>query len=141
MVYVKRTALSSRLRVEKTIFFILLASVLIFCAEHYPELLFIVIPVFILLDYLLYYLPDKVEFDNEYLFIKRKKGEERIALKDIYLVKATGLSIGHKSIWKIKYLVYNGQGAARLYPRNLSSSFNDFIKLVKAANPGAEVKN
>jgi hypothetical protein len=138
---VKRTALSSKLGIEKAVFFILLALVLIFCTAHYPELLLIAIPIFILLDYLLYYFPDKVDFDNEHFYIKRKKGEERVALKDIYLVTRTGVSIGHKSIWKVKYINYNGEGVVRFFPRNISSSFDDFIKLVKEKNPGVEVKN
>jgi hypothetical protein len=138
---VKRTALSSKLGIEKAIFFILLAWVLIFCVKHYPQLLYIAAPVFIFLEYILYYLPNKVEFDNENIFIKRKKGEERVAIKDIYLVKITAIGIGHKSIWKIKYSNYNGEGVARFYPRNVSSSFGDFLKLVKAANPKAEFKS
>jgi len=136
---VKRTDLSSKLIIEKTIFFLLLATVLTFCAAHYPELLFIAVPVFIFLDYLVYYLPDKIEFDNEHLFIKRKTGEECIDLKHICLVKMTGLSIGRKNIWKIKYSNYNGDGIVRFYPGNVSS-FNDFIKLVRAANSNVEVR-
>jgi hypothetical protein len=137
---VKRKPLSSRLLTEKILFFLLLAWVLIFALKHYPELLWIAVPVFIYFDYMIYYRPAQIEFDGENLFIKRKWGEEFVVLKDLYLVSNTHLGIGYKSIWKIKYLNNKGGGVVRFYPQKLSSGFDDFIKLLKVVNPTVVIK-
>lgn len=136
---VRRRTLSGNLVAEKIIFFLLLACVLIFGIKHYPQLLFIAGPIFIVLEYLIYYLPDKLAFDNECLFIKRKKGEEQVALKDIYLVRTTALNLGFKTIYKIKYSSRNGAGVTRFYPKSKPCT-NDFITLLKTANPRAEIR-
>jgi len=138
---VKKRILSSSLATEKILFFLLLAALLIFSLQHYPELLWIAAPVFLYFDFMLYYRPVQIGFESDKLFIKRKNGEETVLLKDIHLIKKTGFGIGHKSIWKIRYRVHNGEGMAYFYPRNISSNFSDFIKLVQAANPAAEIKN
>jgi hypothetical protein len=135
---VKRKSLSGNLLVEKTAFFILIALILIFCIKHYPEVLIIAIPAFIAIDYLIYHLPDTIDYDDNNIFIKRKKGELVVPLKDICLVKVTWLSIGHRNIWKIKYVNCNIEGIVLFYPRYFSSSFDDFIKQVKTNNPKAE---
>jgi hypothetical protein len=137
---VKRKALSSRLLTEKILFFLLLAWILIFALKHYPELLWIAVPVFIYFEYMIYYRPSQIEFDGENLFIKKKRGEEFVALMDIYLVSNTHFGIGYKSIWKVKYLNNKGGGVARFYPRKLSSGFDDFIKFLKAVNPDVVIK-
>ena len=135
----KRKALSSTLLTEKILFLLLLAWVLVFAAEHYPELLWIAIPVFIYFDYMIYYRPVQIEFDGGNLFIKRQRCEELVALNDIYLVSNTHFGIGYKSIWKIKYFNARGGGVVRFYPRKLSSGFDDFIKSLKAVNPTAAI--
>ena len=137
----KKKPLSSSLVTEKVLFFLLLAWMLIFALKHYPQLLWIAVPVFIYFDYMIYYRPAQIEFDGENLFIKRKKGVELVALKDIYLVNKTYFGIGYKTIWKIKYLNYNGDRVVTFYPRRLSSGFDDFIKSLKAANPNAIIKS
>jgi hypothetical protein len=137
---VKRRALSSRLTGEKIVFFILLVTVLLFCIKHYPELLLIAAPIFIFLDYLLYYRPNRIEFDDNYLFIKRKKGEEIVALKDVYLVKSTAWGIGFKTIWKMRYYNRNGEGTARFYPRKRSQGFGDFVRQLRLKNPKVEIR-
>ena len=136
----KKRILSSSLATEKILFFLLLAALLIFSLQHYPELLWIAAPVFLYFDFMLYYRPVHIGFESDKLFIKRKNGEETVLLKDIHLIKKTGFGIGHKSIWKMRYRVHNGEGVAYFYPRTLSSCFEDFIKLLKAVNPNAVIK-
>ena len=132
--------MSSRLLTEKVLFFLALAWILILALKHYPELLWIAIPAFVYFDYMLYYRPSQIEFDHEKLFIKRKKGEEIVAMKNICLVSNTHFGIGYKSIFKIRYKNSKIDGIVRFYPKKLSSGFDDFIKILKAVNPNAVIK-
>jgi hypothetical protein len=136
---VKRRALSSRLIGEKIVFFILLIVVLLFCIKHYPGILFVAVPVLVCLDYLIYYRPNYIEFDDDRLFIKRKKGIESVALKDVYLVKMTLWGIGTKSLWRIKYSTPGKDGVVRFYPRANKANLVEFMTLVKACNPLAAI--
>jgi len=138
---VKRKILSSSLVTEKIIFFLLLVCVLMFSLKHYPELLWLAAPAFLYFDIMMYHRPTRIEFEGSDLFVNRKKGEERALLKDIQLIQKTSFGIGHKSIWKIRYRGYNGDGVAYFYPRNRSSNFHEFLKLVQAVNPAAEIRN
>lgn len=137
----KRRTLSSSLVTEKIIFFLLLVCVLMFSLKHYPELLWIAAPAFLYFDVMIYYRPLQIEFEDNNLFIKRKKGVEMVLLKDVQLIQKTSFGIGHKSILKIRYRGYNGDGVAYFYPRNRYSNFHEFLKLVQAANPAAEIRN
>ena len=124
---------------EKTLFLILLGMVLTFCLKHYPRLLFAAAPVFIVIDYLIYYRPDRVEFDNAHIFIKRKTVYEQVALNDIYEIKMTGLGIGVKTIWKIRYADHRGNGVAWFYPRYFSQGLKEFVDAVAVKNPNAKL--
>ena len=135
----KRKFLSNNLIVEKIIFFVLLVTILLFCVKHYPELLLIAVPIFIYLDYLIYYRPNQIEFDDNQLFIKRKKGEEIVALKDVYQLRSTAWRIGFKKIWKLRYYNRNGEGNAWFYPRKGASGFEDFVEQVRGKNPKVEI--
>lgn len=99
------------------------------------------LPVCIGILYIVFYLPDNIEFDNDHLFIIRRRKEIVVDLKDIYLIKVTMISIGYRSLWKIRYTNNNEDGAARFYSRYFSSSFDNFCNQVKAKNPHVEIKN
>jgi hypothetical protein len=101
--------------------------------------LFPAIPIIVGISYIVFYLPDNIEFDNEKIYIKRWNGSYTIDLKNIHMIKMTGLSIGHRNIWKIKYIVNNEENAARFYPRYFSSAFDDFVAQVKSKNPKVEL--
>ena len=135
----KRKALSGSLTVEKIVFFILLVTVLLFCVKHYPELLLITVPIFMYFDYLIYYRPNYIEFDDDHLYIKRKKGEEIVALKDVYQVKSTAWGIGFKKVWKLQYYNRNGQGKAWFYPSDGALGFGEFVKQLREKNANAEI--
>jgi len=71
------------------------------------------------------------------MFVKRKKGEEVVLLKDIYQLKITRLGVGSKRIWKIKYS--GGAGIARCYPRLRSPGLIEFVNQLQLKNPGVEI--
>jgi len=105
----------------------------------------IVMSVFLLACVILYYLFDQaktVEFDNDYMYIKGKTGEETIPLKDVHKIKLTMTKINNRSMWKIGYKNQWGtEKSVRILPRWLHSEFDEFKTLVQAANKNVNIQN
>lgn len=125
--------------VEKIITVVLSVSAFIICLDSSPRLLVFVMIGFVLLEYVLFYLPNKIEFDEQKIFIKRKKEQEEIEFRNVYLLKMTGLRIGSRTIWKIRYNCNRKEGVARFYPNNYSSNLSEFVALLRKQNPRVEI--
>ena len=130
--------LSSKLILEKIISVILFATVITFCFKSNHELLLIAVPIICAIDYILFYLPDVIEFDEFGIYIKTKEGLIPVPYQQVTTLKLTGLSIGSKNIWKIKYYDKGREKTARFYPRNYSNTLGDFIKLLRSRNPNTK---
>jgi hypothetical protein len=130
--------LSSKLILEKIISVILFTAVIGMCFKSNHELLLIAVPILGVIDYILFYLPTQVEFDDFSVFIKTKDGVITVPYRQVTMLKLTGLSIGSKNIWKIKYYDKGREKTARFYPRNYSNTLGDFIKLLRTRNPNTK---
>jgi hypothetical protein len=52
----------------------------------------------------LFYLPDKIEFDDKNIYINRSGGEITVDMRDIYTIKMTPYAVNKsRYMWKIKY--------------------------------------
>jgi len=85
------------------------------------------------------YLPAKIEFDNDYMYLQRFNKETTIDLGSIYKIKTTGFRLNRRFMWKIKYQVNGINKAARFYPDYSLTNMNEFIENIKHKNPGLEV--
>lgn len=124
---------------EKIITIILTASAFIICLDASPRLLVFVAIGFVLLEYILFYLPSNIEYDERHIFIQKKKESQAIAFRNVYQLKMTGLRVGSRTIWKIRYNSDRKEGVARFYPRNYSSNFSEFVNLLRQQNPRVEI--
>jgi len=104
-------------------------------------LFLLLIPIYAGIYYIIFYLPDTLEYNNDALYMKRKGSEVVIELKHIDTIKMTSIMIGHRSLWKIKYSYNDETGAARFYPKYFSSSFDDFCRKVRVKNAKLEIVN
>jgi len=140
----ERNTLSSELIVEKSIIGLSLVFFIFLVVNIHPSariyFLWLVL-VYAAIFYIAFYLPDTIEFDYENLYLIRKSGESTIPLKDIYMIKMTSISIGSRSLWKIKCKINGVEKAARFYNQwFFSSTFDTFCKRVKLMNPRLEVR-
>jgi hypothetical protein len=120
---------------------ILMAGILIFCFKGSPELLIIAVPILIALDYVIFYLPSRVEFDEESIFIRKGRDPEfLVPLRNVRLIKSLWLNIGFHNLCKITYVLNGKQMRVYVYPRAFSSTNADFVKQLKSKNPGVEIK-
>jgi len=103
------------------------------------DILLPAIPIVIGMGYLIFYLPDHIEYDSENIYISRHRRKFSIRLNDIDTVKLTMLSIGHRNMWKIKFTQNGIESNARFYTRIFSSTFKDFISKLKAENPSVDI--
>ena len=100
---------------------------------------------FLIICGILYYLLDRaktVEFDNAFMYVTGKTGNEKIALKEVFKIKLTMTEINNRSMWKIGYYDQMGtEKSVRILPRWLDSNFDEFKKLVQAANNKVKIQN
>jgi len=90
--------------------------------------------------FLVFYLPDKIEFDNSNMYIVSKKGKKEVSLGNITGIAVTRLSLNNSLyLIKIKYYYRGDEYTARFYPRRFSKSLNDFKNNVRNKNPRAKV--
>ncbi|SDS79633.1 hypothetical protein SAMN05216490_1830 [Mucilaginibacter mallensis] len=85
--------------------------------------------------YMFFYLPDKIEFDENNMYLIDKHNELTISLKNIYYVKRPLL--GSNGFYKIKYHTADGDCFAIFYPRIFTSSLRSFKAFVIKENPQA----
>ncbi len=118
-----------------------MAGILIFCFKSAGELLLIGLPIVIALDCVVFYLPARVDFDEENIFIKkRSEPEVAVSLKNITQVKAIRWSIGFHTLCKITYEVNGKRARIYLYPRPFGTTLAEFINQLTNKNRAAEIK-
>jgi ribosomal protein L31E len=104
-----------------------------------------IIVLFLIISAVLYYLFDvskTVEFDNDFMYIKGKSGEEKIPLKNVYKIKLTMIEINKNNMWKIGYYDNNRiKKSVRILPRFLNKHFDEFTIQVKIANKNVNIQN
>jgi len=119
---------------------LLLVFPLIFIDKPFPWWIYIVMIVVYLQFFLfIIYLPETIEFDNDYIYLKRINGEIAIDLGCIYKIKMTGFRLNRRYMWKIKYRVNGINKAARFYPDYSLTNMNEFVENIKHKNPDLEV--
>jgi hypothetical protein len=137
----KRKRLSGKIITEKIIAMVLVGGILLLCFKTSADLLLIGVPIAIALDYMVFYLPSHVEFDDERIFIRKKSAPELVvSLNNITLVKAMHWSIGFHTLFKITYWINGKQMRIYLYPRAFSSILPDFVNQLKTKNGSVEIK-
>ena len=116
----------------------LFVGIVTFCIESARGLLLIALPILAAVDYAIFYLPDKIEFDDEMVYIKTRKETLAVPFRQLTMLKITWISIGSKNVWKLKYIARGRERSARFYPRNYADTLAPFIQLLKAKNPNAK---
>jgi hypothetical protein len=134
----KRKRLSSRLVAEKIITVVLFTAVLGLCIKTDRGLLIIALPIMAVIDYAVFYLPQRIEFDDDTVFITNGKETIAVSFRQITMLKITWISLGSKTVWKLKYIAAGRERSARFYPRNYADTLAPFIQLLKAKNPNAK---
>jgi hypothetical protein len=93
---------------------------------------------------LVYYLIDravKVEYDQHFMYVIRKKGEEKIPLEKVQRINITTIRINNRSMWQIAYNDANNLSkSVSILPRYFEY-FDEFQEVVKKANEAVSVKN
>jgi hypothetical protein len=84
------------------------------------------------------FLGDKIEFDEDNMYIIDKDGEVTVRLGNIYSV-GTSFAFGSQGLFKIKYRFDGEDYYARFYPRYFTSALKKFKIAVKEKNPHADV--
>jgi hypothetical protein len=81
-----------------------------------------------------------IEFDDENMYVRNKRTDDVIPLKNVSGVKLTAMEINRSHFWKICYYdSANDEKAIRILPiyKNLSL----FMDKVKEKNPDVEIKD
>jgi hypothetical protein len=134
----KRIRLSNSLIIAK----IVLVFILIWLGKMVEflnaEVLILVIIILGFILYRTFYLPHKIEFDDDYMYVNRKDGKQEVNLKNVICVARTRFSI-RNNLYKVKYYYKGDEYIARFYPRYFSTSLDKFKDAVVKKNPDAEV--
>lgn len=126
---------------EKIIAMVLVGGILLLCFKTSADLLLIGVPIAIALDYVVFYLPSHVDFDEDYIFIRNNKAKEyAVPITNIKLIKALRWSIGFHTLYRISYWLDGKERRIYLYPRAFSSVLPDFINQLRAKNRSVEIK-
>jgi hypothetical protein len=138
---VQRTLLSRNSTLGKIISFLFLSIIAFFLQSAVDfEFLLIGCGLLAIVGYVLFFLPETIEFDDNSMYIKKRNGEIVVDLKDIYKIKITQVAFNNTHTWKIKYKLDGIDKSARFYPNN-SSGFEEFINRVKLKNPDIQISN
>ena len=92
-----------------------------------------------------FFSPRKIEFDTEYMYVKRSAGEEKIPLENISAVLMTIIKVGSWFIYKVKYTstADHTEKAVLFLPQITELIFyktlDDFRKRVKEKNPKVDL--
>ena len=136
----ERKSLSSKLTFNRIVIVILTIAFFIFILNRSFNMAILIFGAAILIfGFSIFYLPDTIEFDDKNMYIMKRGDETIVDLKDIYMVKLTGMRFNYRHMWKIKYKINGIEKAARFYP-DYSSALDEFTGLVKQKNPVAEIK-
>lgn len=85
------------------------------------------------------YSSKSIEFDEEFMYIKGKKMDEKIDLKNINKIRLTLDRINNSSYWKIQYVSENEEKSVKFIPK--WNDFEEFKKLVKQKNPNVIIQS
>jgi hypothetical protein len=135
-----RIKLSSNIVSKKITLIIAFGIYLVYLVSAFNPYALILLLVFVVFAYNLFYLPDNIEFDNEYMYIIYKDGETMINLKNIYYVSPVGSLINPSGLGKIKYRYEGSDYLAQFSLRYFSSSFKRFKEAVTEKNPRATIR-
>jgi hypothetical protein len=136
----ERTRLSDNLFLQKAALAIIFVISVIYEIQHFDILVLIFIPVFGIFGYQIWYLPEKIEFDEDYMYIIEKDGEITIELRNIFYVSPVSTLFNPSGLGKIKYRYENEEYSAQFRPRMFSRSFKRFTDSVLEKNPRATIK-
>jgi hypothetical protein len=82
-----------------------------------------------------------LEFDEEFLYIIKRKETQQIPLANIYKIKRTALNINYSKFWKIEYRDNEGiDKVIRFMPKLFKNVVSNFKEKVKAHNPDVYIK-
>jgi hypothetical protein len=137
-----RKKLSSQIIPEKI--FVVLSNVMFIIIffnvnPSVRQLFLLLIPIYTGIYFIIFYLPDTLECNNDALYVKRKGAEFVVDLKDIDTIKLTSIMVGHRWLWKIKYSSTDEIEAVRFYRRYFSPSFGDFCRKVRLKNAEIDI--
>lgn len=128
----ERRRLSSRQIIQKTLLIIVITG-FFFYGIYVNSFAFVGILFFAILGvYRMFYLPDLVEFDDDYLYVIYKEGTVEVNLKDIYLISE--YAMGGKGLGRIKFRYENTENEV-LVQHDYSKIFKNFKPLVLSKNP------
>jgi hypothetical protein len=132
--------LSSNLLAEKIIIALVLIITLPswFFVSEFPAISIFLVLILIFCGYSLYtiyFVVSNLYYDNLYLYIKSRKQDKVIELKDIIQIKITPYFGSWRTQWKIKYIENNREEFVFFYLKYGLFSLTPFIKLVKTKNP------
>jgi len=90
--------------------------------------------------YWIFWLPDNIEFDADFMYVIYKNGEIKVDLKDVYYISPRAGFMDNCGLGRIKYHYEDTDYLAQFTPRYFSSSFKKFKGYVLEKNPGATIK-
>jgi hypothetical protein len=85
--------------------------------------------------YMGYYVVSNIAYDDLALYIKFKKQEKSIPLKDVVEIKMTARWGSWRRQWRIMYIENNHEQKAYFYAKYGLISLRRFVKAVKSQNP------
>ena len=139
-----RTQLSSNFLAEKIVIIVVVIIPLpfLFAIKDYPAigiLLFIVYGFCSLSIYTAYYEVSDIVYDDLSLYIKFKKQEKAIPLKEITEIKLTARWGSWRKQWGIVYIENNEEKRAYCYLKYGLISLAPFVKAVKRQNSKVDI--
>ena len=102
-------------------------------------------PLFLFFAHLIF--PAKVEFDNDFLYITRKKVEEKVPLASVIMTSFSLIHINNFPVYKVKYSDNSLIKTIRFFARYKfpdiigAHGIVEFEKKVKEKNPKADIRS
>jgi len=130
----ERTKLSSSQILIKIFLIVLSLYLLITLLNHFSIVLLLFGVLFIgFISYVFFYISDKVQFDEENMYIIYRDGETVVPLKDVYYVSRSRINTNSMGIIRYRYEV--AEYFAHYNTRYFSKSFSKFTAAVMNENP------
>jgi hypothetical protein len=134
----KRTKLSNPLIVTKLVLLLVFVLLVRMIEVFDNKQLLILAIIFGFILYSTFNLPDKIEFDDDYMYVIRKDGVREVDLRNVFYIAKTRLSVNN-NLYKLKYYYKGTEYQAKFYPSYFSKSLDKFKNLVARKNPKAKV--
>ena len=84
------------------------------------------------LGYRVFFSGDKIQFDEDNMYIIYREGETEVVLRNVFYVARTSFSIG--GLGKIKYYYQGEQYYTQFYPKYFSRTYRRFTQAVTNNN-------